>query len=174
MFHTCYYKSMISEETLIKDKTAGELYDFLQTAVWKKLISESLSAHLRAAIKKIFSATAEPDEFWRDLALTPSIDARIAVLRAKNSGECSEKTIEAYERRYYRSLRLYLEQLKAAPAPVSASASVPPAKPAPATQTAQTLAVQRVLAASLKFQQEVLSALSLLTQQEGGAPPASA
>lgn len=179
MFRTCYDWNMISEETLTQDKTAGDLYDFLQAAAWKNVISESLSAHLRAAIKKIFSATAKPNKFWRDIVLTPSIDDRIVTLRANNSGECSEKTIEAYERRYYRSLRLYLDYLKAnqiasTPSlaasafspPPSPSLQAPPAPPSPTNANLQNLAVQKVLAASLKFQQEVLAALSLLTQSE--------
>ncbi len=165
-------KSEGIKQDIIQDKTAGDLYDFLQSAAWKGIISESLSAHLRAAIKKIFSATAKPNEFWRDAKLPPNIDGLIAALREDDAGNCSEKTIDAYERRYYRSLRLYTDYLWSTQ-PVTTSVSAPP--PAPPTETTQAtvssnlqnLAVQKVLAASLKFQQEVLDALSLLTQSKG-------
>lgn len=183
---------MTSEEAIkqdiIRGKTAGNLYDFIQASAWRNSISESLSSHLRAAIKKIFSATAKEGEFWRDLPLPINISARIAALRANNSGECSEKTIEAYRARYDRSLQLYYEHLLQAsvsashtvnaPSSSSSSTSSAPATPsspvAPATSDAQALVMQKVLAASLKFQQEVLDALSLLTVHKGGSPPAPA
>ena len=100
-------KSEGIKQDIIQDKTASDLYDFLQSAAWKGIISESLSAHLRAAIKKIFSATAKPNEFWRDAKLPPNIDSLIAALREDDAGNCSEKTIDAYERRYYLASTLY-------------------------------------------------------------------
>ena len=165
-------KSEGIKQDIIQDKTAGDLYDFLQSAAWKGIISESLSAHLRAAIKKIFSATAKPNEFWRDAKLPPNIDSLIATLREDDAGNCSEKTIDAYERRYYRSLRLYTDYLWSTQPVATSVPAPPPAPPAEITQTStnsnlQNLAVQKVLAASLKFQQEVLDALSLLTQSKG-------
>ncbi|MBQ1528172.1 hypothetical protein IIZ77_00820 [Candidatus Saccharibacteria bacterium] len=179
-------KSEGIKQDIIQDKTAGELYDFLQAAAWKNIITESLSAHLRAAIKKIFSATTKPNEFWRDAKLPSNIDDLIIILRENNAGSCSEKTIDAYERRYYRSLRLYTDYLwsaqpaASAPPPsttVSPSAppSISPAKTAqtPVNSNLQNLVVQKVLAASLKFQQDVLDALSLLAQPEGGVPPSA-
>ncbi len=180
---------MTSEVNLIQDKTAGDLYDFVQASAWRGVISESLSAHLRAAIKKIFLATAEPGEFWRDLPLVLDISARIAKLRAANSGECSEKTIEAYRRRYDRSLRLYIEHSgnpsaprvlsppamtsPSAPPPISAANRISPTLPTSPgpSASAELLAVQKVLEASLKFQQEVLAALALVTEQKGVPPP---
>ncbi len=156
---------MTSEVSLIQGKTAGDLYDFVQAAAWRGVISESLSAHLRAALKKIFSATAEPGEYWRDLPLVADISDRIAILRTRNAGECSEPTIEAYRRRYDRSLRLFLEHQDLTSTPPALPSKTPPASPAP-----ELLAMQKVLEASLKFQQEVLSALALLTSQKGGPP----
>lgn len=157
---------MTSEEK-IKNKTAGDLYDFIQAAAWRGVITESLSSHLRAAVKKIFSATAKSGEFWRDLPLVLDISERVATLRANNTGACSEKTIEAYRRRYDRSLRLYLEQPFATSPPPDPPA---PPVPAPVSSDAAILATQRVLAASVKFQQEVLAALALLTEEKGGPP----
>lgn len=163
---------MTSEESIkqdiIRGKTAGDLYDFIQAAAWRSFISESLSSHLRAAIKKIFSATVKEGEFWRDLPLPVDISARIATLRANNSGECSEKTIEAYRARYDRSLKLYYEHLLQAS--VSASVHSPSSPAAPTASDVQALAMQKVLAASVKFQQEVLAALALLTEGKGGPP----
>ncbi len=176
---------MTSEAEKIQNKTSGDLYDFVQAAAWKGIITESLSSHLRAAIKKIFLATAKSGEFWRDLPLVLDISERIAKLRAVNSGECSEKTIEAYRRRYDRSLRLYMEHAgdSSASAPADAEPPAPPVRPSaapsapfiatPATlpaPDAQTLALQKVLAASIKFQQEVLEAMSLITEKKGGPP----
>ncbi len=183
---------MTSEAEIIQNKTAGELYDFVQTAARKKVISESLATHLRGAIKKIFSATVNPDELWRDLPLVPDISERVAILRERNDGSCSEETIKSYQNRYDRSLRLLVEHYddfstrptasmnSATPPAINKSAPAqnnPPDLSSPAqtsVSSAQTLAIQKVLAASLKFQQEVLSALSLLTNPEGGAPPVSA
>ena len=184
---------MTSEAEIIQDKTAGELYDFVQTAARKKVISESLATHLRGAIKKIFFATVNPGEFWRDLPLVPDISERVAILRERNDGSCSEETIKSYQNRYDRSLRLLVEHYEVFsthPA-TSMNPTAPPtaiSEPAPtqnnspdfsspaqaSVSSAQTRAIQKVLAASLKFQQEVLSALSLLTNPEGGTPPASA
>lgn len=157
------------KQDIIRNKTAGDLYDFIQAIAWRGVISESLSSHLRAAIKKLFSATVAEGEFWRDVPLPIDISDRVAILRKRNAGECSERTIEAYHRRYDRSLRLYYEHLLQESVPVPTTPS-----PAPSNTDAQALAMQKVLAASLRFQQEVLSALSLLTNSEGGAPPTSA
>jgi len=107
---------MESETTVLKGKTVGDLFDFLSRAVILKEISESLSAHLRAAVKKIFLATCPPHEFWRDVPLeSVCLDERIATLRTNNRGECSEETIHVYKKRYERSLRLYLDWLSRQP-----------------------------------------------------------
>lgn len=169
---------MTSEAEKIQNKTAGDLYDFVQAAAWKGIITESLSSHLRAAIKKIFSATAKPGEYWRDLPLALDISDRIAALRATNSGECSEKTIEAYRRRYDRSLRLFMSEpaeprtVSAVSAPAASTRAVSrtqrPSLSSPSASP-ELIAAQKILAASIKFQQEVLEAMSLITEKKGGS-----
>ncbi len=144
------------------------MYDFVQVAAWKGIITESLSSHLRAAIKKIFSTTAKPGEYWRDLPLTFDISDRIAALRTTNSGECPEKTIEAYHRRYDRSLRLFMSS-SAEPRTVSAVSSTQRPSLPPPSASPELIAAQKILAASIKFQQEVLEAMSLITEKKGGS-----
>lgn len=107
---------------MLKGKTVGNLFDFLVQSADRGDISQSLSAHLRAAVKKIFLATCPPEEFWRDVPLgSVNLSERIETLRKNNRGECSEETIRVYEKRYERSLKLYLESLP----PESSSVSSP-------------------------------------------------
>ena len=107
---------MESEMIVLKGKTVGDLFDFLYRAVILGEISESLSAHLRAGVKKIFLATCPPTEFWRDVPLdSVNLAERIETLRKNNRGECSEETIYVYKKRYERSLRLYLDWLSRQP-----------------------------------------------------------
>lgn len=163
---------MTSEVNLLNGKTVGDLYDYLVAAAQSGEISVSLSNHLRTAVKKIFVTTCRPDEFWRSVLLTSvDIEARIAALRAKAADACSNQTIHVYRTRYERSVRLYLEHLQQQ----HASATPPPPQPALASTnpSPELLAMQKVLAASLKFQQEVLAALALITSEKGGSTPMS-
>ena len=160
---------MASEANLLNDKTVGDLYDYLSAAANDGEISVSLSNHLRTAVKKIFLTTCGPDEFWRSILLTSiDIDARIAALRAKTVGACSDHTIHVYHMRYERSVQLYLEhfQRQHSPAPQAS----PPTPPAISPET-YLLATQRILQASLTFQQEVLAALATLNPEKGGSAP---
>jgi len=165
---------MTSEVNLLNDKTVGDLYAYLVAAARDGEISTSLSDHLRTAVKKIFTTTCRPDEFWQSVPLASvDIDARIAMLRAKTFSACSDQTIHVYHTRYVRSVRLYLEHLQrqtlTAPLPPAVS---PPSSPA-ISPSVYLLATQKILAASIKFQQEVLEAMSLITEKKGG-PPSSA
>ncbi|MBQ6130563.1 hypothetical protein IJI72_02670 [Candidatus Saccharibacteria bacterium] len=103
---------MESEKNVLKGKTVGNLFDFLSRSADLGVISQSLSAHLRAAVKKIFVATCSQNEFWRDVPLVSvELVSRIDQLRQNNHGECSDETIYVYQKRYERALRLYLESL---------------------------------------------------------------
>ena len=159
---------MTSEVNLLDDKTVGDLYDYLTAAVSSGEISASLSDHLRTAVKKIFVTTCRPDEFWQSVLLT-SVDlpARIATLRANSASTCSEQTIHVYQTRYERSVRLYLEHLQREYTATPLSTVAPPVT-ITASPDAYLLATQKILQASLSFQQEVLAALALLTPKKGG------
>ena len=162
---------MTSEVNLLNDKTVGDLYDYLPAAADNGEISVSLSNHLRTAVKKIFATTCSPDEFWRSVLLTSvDIDARIVALRAKTAGACSDRTIHVYRTRYERSVQLYLEhfQRQHPPAP-----QAPPPTPPATSPEAYLLATQKILQASLTFQQEVLAALATLNPEKGGPAPMS-
>lgn len=155
---------MTSEVNLLNDKTVGNLYDFLVAAAQSGEISTSLSDHLRTAVKKIFITTCPSDVFWRDVLLVSvDVGARVAALRAKTAGSCSDQTIHVYSTRYERSVRLYLEHLQ------RERTAAPPVSP-PVSPDAYLAATQKILQASLVFQQEVLSALALLNPQKGGPP----
>lgn len=163
---------MTSEVNLLNGKTVGDLCDYLVAAAKSGEISVSLSDHLRTAVKKIFAATCPPDEFWRHVLLNSvNIEARIITLRAETSGTCSDQTIHVYRTRYERSVRLYLEHLQQQRS--LPSTPPPPVAPISADSSPELLAMQKVLQASLKFQQEVLAALALLTSKKGGSAPMS-
>lgn len=171
---------MTSEVSLLNGKTVGDLYDYLIAATKNGEISVSLSDHLRTAVKKIFVATCSPDEFWRNVLLSSvDIDSRIATFRANSSSTCSDQTIHVYYTRYIRSTRLFIEHLQQQPptSPPLNPAPNPPSGFAPASSAFPTdtyfLAMQKILQASITFQQEILSATALLNPQKGDTPPMS-
>ena len=162
---------MASEANLLNDKTVGDLYDYLSAAANDGEISVSLSNHLRTAVKKIFATTCRPDEFWQSVPLASvDIDARIAMLRAKTAGTCSDHTIHVYHMRYERSVQLYLEHFQRQQ---SVAPQAPPPIPPAISPETYFLATQKILQASLTFQQEVLATLATLNLEKGGPAPMS-
>ena len=181
---------MTKEEIeMFGERTVGDLFDFLVLAGKTGEISQSLSAHLRAAVKKIFIATCPPTELWRNVLLrTIDLDARVSTLREKASADCSEQTIRAYHQRYERSLRLYLEHIQAELDLSSASSSSSTTNSfdgrASATNNsgapsnyqdlqAQLVVMQKVMQAAVTFQQEITAAFALLNTPKGGPPSMS-